>query len=112
MRDAVRVILLIPVLVFPLVVIASGGDLELLWRELRALADSGLVVTAQAGLEPSPTATMSPSPTFTAGPSPTLTIGPSPTVTLGIDVTPGIAPVPALTRWGTIFASIILALIG
>jgi len=88
------------VLVFPIVVIAAGGDLELVWQEFKAFARVPLVVTVYA---------QGPSPSTTVGPSPGVTVGPSPGVT---PVFPEPAmPTPLLTRWGYMSASIVLALI-
>lgn len=108
MRDRLLTLLLVPVLVFPLVVIAAGGDLELVWQELKAFARVPLVVSVYAQL-PSPTATVGASPTATILASPTATFSPSPGLTPG----PGApaAPTPLFTRWGYISASIILALV-
>lgn len=92
MRDKVVIALLIPVLVFPLVVIAAGGDLDLIWQEFKSFTRAPLLVTAYAG-QASPTMTASPSMTFTPGPG-----GP-------------VAQAPLLTRWAMISASIVLALI-
>jgi hypothetical protein len=119
MREKLITILMVPVLVFPIVVIAAGGDLGLIWQEFKAFSQVPLVVTVYAQMA-SPTATIGPSPTITVGPSPTLTFGPSPTLTVGPGgpsptVTPfpgvGTAPAPLLTRWGYISASIVLALV-
>lgn len=100
MRDRLVIVLLVPVLIFPLVVIAAGGDLDLIWQECKSFSHAPLVVAVYAGQA---------SPTVTASPS--VTIGPSPGVTL----TPGpgapIAPAPLLARWAMISASIVLALV-
>jgi hypothetical protein len=89
---------MVPVLVLPLLVIAAGGDLDILWHEASTFVGSPIVLMVQAQIA-SPT----------VGPSPTVTIIPSPTMTRG----PGAGPaqVPTLTRWGYISASIVLALI-
>jgi hypothetical protein len=138
MRDRLSIALLVPVFVLPLVVIGAGGDLELLWQELRSLTGP-IVLTVQAQASPAVTATMTPSgginmtPTMTPSGginmTPTMTpsggIGFTPTMTPsgGIGFTPtstpsgGITPVfqpapaPVLSRWGMISGSIILALI-
>jgi len=89
MREKLLTILLVPVIVFPIVVIAAGGDLELVWREFKAFSQVPLVLTVQAQLTSPP-------------------VGPSPWVRPGA---PGGGPVPVLTRWGYISASIVLALI-
>jgi hypothetical protein len=107
MRDRVVIALLIPVLIFPLVVIAAGGDLDLVWQEIKAFSRAPLVVAVYAqngspGMTPSPGVTMGPSPGVTMGPSPGVTLTPGPG---------GAAPAPLLTRWAMISASIILALI-
>jgi hypothetical protein len=96
-RERLLTVLMVPVLVLPLLVIAAGGDLDVLWREASTLVGSPIVLMVQAQIA-SPT----------VGPSPTVTVLPSPTMTRG----PG-APheAPTLTRWGYISASIILALI-
>jgi hypothetical protein len=124
----VIITLLVPVLVFPIVVIAAGGDLDLILQEINAVRRVPLrvAVYAQQQLGPSPTVTFTMGP---AGPSPTVTFtmgpgGPSPTVTFTMGpagrsptatLRPGSAGPPAgaplLTRWGMISASIILALI-
>lgn len=98
MREKLITALLVPVLVFPIVVIAAGGDLGLIWQEFKAFSQVPLVVSVYAQV-PSPT----------VGPSPTVTVGTSPPVT----PVPGsgTAPAPLLTRWGYISASIVLALI-
>ena len=89
MRDQLLVLLLVPVILFPILVIASGGDLEIVWRELSHIADQAFVVRVYAGI----------------GSPPVMPSGP---------VMPG-EPLPAgapvLTNWGIISASIILALI-
>ena len=102
MRDKLMTVLLVPVLVFPIVVIAAGGDLDLVWQEFKAFARVPLVVTVYAQA-PSPTATLmaSPTATFTFGPSSGVTPGPGQPA----------MPTPLLTRWGYISVSIILALI-
>jgi len=100
MRDKLMTVLLVPVLVFPIVVIAAGGDLELVWQEFKAFARVPLVVTVYAQA-PSPTVMPSPAATFTFGPSSGVTPGPGQPA----------MPTPLLTRWGYISASIILALI-
>jgi hypothetical protein len=89
MRDKALTALLVPVLVFPLVVSAAGGDLELIWQEFKAFSGAPLVMTVYAGVA-------------------------SPTVTPSGMVTPipaDAAPVPLLTRWAMISASIVLALV-
>lgn len=95
MRDKVVTALLVPVLVFPLVVIAAGGDLELVWQEFKAFSGAPLVMKVYAG-QASPTVT----PTGTVTPSGTVTPGPG-----------GATAAPLLTRWAMISASIVLALI-
>jgi hypothetical protein len=96
-RERFLTVLMVPVLVLPLLVIAAGGDLGILWREVRAFAGAPIVLMVQAQVA-SPT----------VGPSPTVTMLASPTMTRG----PG-APheAPVLARWGYISASIVLALI-
>lgn len=89
-RDKLLIALLVPVLVFPVVVIAAGGDLDLIWQELHSFARGPLVMTAYAGQV---------SPTMTASPG-MMTPGPG-----------GVAQAPLLTRWAMISASIILALV-
>lgn len=114
-RERLLTVLMVPVLLLPVLVIGAGGDLDLLWHEVRALTRQPIVVTVYA-LAVSPTVTM-PSPTVTM-PSPTVTM-PSPTVTLPPGTAgPGtgnfsgdVYPAPLLTRWGYISASIILALL-
>lgn len=106
MRDKLLSLLAVPILVFPLLVIAAGGDLEVIRQELKAFSSGVLVASVQAGTA-SPTATVGPSPMVTIGPSPTVTFLPGPATP-----TPGAAVAPMLTRWGIISASIVLALIG
>jgi hypothetical protein len=110
-RDKAIIALLVPILVFPLVVIGAGGDLELVVQELRAFSRFPLTVAVYAQNGPSPTMTMSASPTVTMGPSPTVTLGPSPGVTLTPGVGAPVAAAPLLTRWAMISASIVLALV-
>jgi hypothetical protein len=90
MRDKIVIALLIPVLVFPLVVIAAGGDLDLIWQEFKSFSRAPLVMTVYAG-QASPT--MTPSGGVTPGPG-----APA-------------APAPLLSRWAMISASIVLALV-
>jgi hypothetical protein len=107
-RERFLTALMVPVLVLPLLVIAAGGDLDILWHEAITLAGEPIVLTVYAQL---PSRTVGPSPTMTIpmGPSPTMTVPMSPTATRG--PLGGPAPAPLLTRWGYISASIILALI-
>jgi hypothetical protein len=111
----VIITLLVPVLVCPIVVIAAGGDLDLILQEINAVRRVPLrvAVYAQQQLGPSPTVTFTMGP---AGPSPTVTFtmgpaGRSPTATLRPGSAGPPAGAPLLTRWGMISASIILALI-
>jgi hypothetical protein len=85
MRDRLYVALLVPVLVLPLVVIAAGGDLELLRQELRSLANGPLVITVYAQV-------VSPTVTVTTTPTGTVTMTPSGGV---FRVTVAVAPAPA-----------------
>ena len=96
-RERFLTALMVPVLVLPLLVIAAGGDLDILWNEARTLVGQPIVLTVYAQVA-SPT----------VGPSPTATIMRSPTATRTVGP-PHEAPL--LTRWGYISASIILALI-
>lgn len=88
MRDRLLVLFLVPVILFPILVIASGGDLDIVWRELAHIADQALVVRVYAGIG-------------------------SPIITPSGPVIPDPVPAgaPVLTNWGIISASIILALI-
>jgi hypothetical protein len=98
-RERFLTALMVPVLVLPLLVIAAGGDLDILWHEARTFAGSPIVLMVHAQIGSPP-----------VGPSPTATILPSPTVTRGpVGGPPREAPL--LTRWGYISASIILALV-
>lgn len=96
MRDRLMILLLVPLLLFPIVVISSGGDLEIVWSELSHLLEHGFVarVYAQAGSPPvMPTGPVMPSgPVIPAAPLP--------------------AGAPVLTNWGMISAAILLAVIG
>ena len=94
MLEKLLTILLVPIIVFPIVVSAAGGDLELVWREFKAFSQAPLIISVQAQVSPP------------VGPSPP--VRPSPWVRPGA---PGGGPVPVLTRWGYISASIVLALI-
>ena len=95
-RERFLTALMVPVLVLPLLVIAAGGDLDILWHEAITLAGEPIVLTVYAQ-----------GPSRTVGPSPTATILRSPTATRTV----GPHEAPLLTRWGYISASIILALI-
>jgi hypothetical protein len=97
-RERLLTALMVPVLVLPLLVIAAGGDLDILWHEARTLAGQPIVLTVYAQL-----------PSATVGPSPTVTVLQTPTRTVGTGVP--LHETPVLTRWGYISASIILALI-
>lgn len=88
MRDRLLVLLLVPVILFPIVVIASGGDLEVVLREVSQIADQALVVRVYAGV----------------GSPPVMPSGP-------VIPMPLTAGAPVLTNWGIISASIVLALI-
>ena len=103
-RERLLTILMVPVLVLPLLVIAAGGDLDILWHEASTFMASPMVLTVYAagGGGPSPTATILPSPTATILMTPTTTRSP-------LGGRPHEAPL--LTRWGYISGSIILALI-
>jgi hypothetical protein len=95
MRDKAVTALLIPVLVLPLVVIAAGGDLELIWQEFKSFSRAPLMMTVYAGQASPP-------------------VNGSPTVTPSGPVTPGpggAAAAPLLSRWAMISASIVLALV-
>ena len=107
-RERFLTALMVPVLVLPVLVIAAGGDLDILWHEARTLAGQPIVLTVYAQIA---SRTVGPSPTMTIpmGPSPTMTVPTSPTATRGPFGGP--AQAPLLTRWGYISASIILALI-
>jgi hypothetical protein len=83
MRERLLTVLLVPILVLPIMVIAAGGDLELLWHEVQALSGVPVLMTVYAQT------------------------GGSPAVT----PTPAVRGTPTLTRWGTISAAIILALL-
>ena len=96
-RERLLTALMVPVLVLPLLVIAAGGDLDILWHEARTLAGQPIVLTVYAQI-----------PSATVGPSPTATILQSPTATRTLVCH---CTTPVLTRWGYISASIILALI-
>jgi len=104
MREKVMAVLLVPVLIFPIVVIAAGGDLGIVWQEFRAFSQVPLVVTVYAQAA-SPTATVTASPTTSS------TMGPTPGVTMTPIPGAPTAETPVLTRWGYISASIVLALI-
>lgn len=97
-RERFLTAFMVPVLVLPLLVIAAGGDLDILWHEARTLAGQPIVLTVYAQL-----------PSATVGPSATATILRSPTATRTVGVP--LHETPVLTRWGYISASIILALI-
>jgi hypothetical protein len=98
-RERLLTILMVPVLVLPLLVIAAGGDLDILWHEASTFTTSPIVLTVYAQIA-SPT----------VGPSPTATILMTPTTTRSpVGGRPHEAPL--LTRWGYISGSIILALI-
>jgi hypothetical protein len=89
MRDRLLVVLLVPVILLPILVIASGGDVEMIWRELWQIADHTFVVRVYAGV----------------GSPPVMPSGPV------MPGTPLPAGAPVLTNWSIISASIILALI-
>lgn len=119
-RERLLTVLMVPVLLLPVLVIAAGGDVDILWNEIRALTREPVVVTVYAQLAPSPTVAMA-SPTVMMTPlmSPTVAMG-SPTVTFPPptgapgtgNFTGDVYEAPLLTRWGYISASIILALLG
>ena len=58
MRDRLLALLLVPVILFPILVIARGGDLDIVWREIAHITDQALVVRVYAGIG-SPTITPS-----------------------------------------------------
>ena len=118
-RERLLTALMVPVLVLPLLVIAAGGDLDILWHEATVLVSQPIVVTVYAQIV-SPTVVMGPSPTVVMSPtipsipSGTVMMSPSPGGTNGPGggAGPGSREAPLLSRWGYISASVLLALIG
>lgn len=90
MRNRLLTVLMVPFVVLPVVVIAAGGDLELLRHEIGVLLRLPIPMTvyAQIGVP-------------SGGTMPSPPVGP---------IIP-IAPVPTVSHWGVITLSILVALV-
>lgn len=103
MRDKLMILLMVPALILPVVIIAAGGDLEVVRREVIALTRVPVVLTVYA--QNGSPSTMPSGEVMPSGP-----VIPSGPVVMPPLIDPTTAA-PTLTRWATISLSILLGLI-